>query len=66
MNKLLMLVMGLMLLAGCSTENRDTGAAGAGTTEGISGGTTGTPSGTTEDPKGAGGGGVSNPKPEDH
>jgi len=48
---------GLILLAGCSTDQNDRGGA-ASTTVGISGGATGVSSGTSQDPLGSGGGGA--------
>jgi hypothetical protein len=57
MKSLIVVAVGLLLLAGCST-NRNNSGGSADTAEGISGGVTGTPSGTSQDPLGSGGGGV--------
>jgi hypothetical protein len=57
MKKLLMMAAGLLLLAGCSSNRENAGAAGM-YEPGLSGGVTGAPSGTSEDPYGSGGGGL--------
>jgi hypothetical protein len=61
MKRLIIIAVGLLLLAGCTSNQNNSGGAGAGTTVGISGGATGTPSGTSLDPLGAGGGGGNTP-----
>ena len=55
MKRLLIVAAGLILLAGCSTNQNSGGTNGDSTTVGISGGATGTPSGTSQDPLGSGG-----------
>ena len=57
MKKLLLMLAGLLLLVGCSTNRENSGAAGI-YEPGMSGGVTGAPSGTSEDPSGSGGGGL--------
>ena len=51
MKKVMIVAAGLLLVAGCSTNERHTGSADV-TSPGISGGATGTPSGTSNDPLG--------------